>query len=99
MERATGIGFWQLTLLMVVIASWLLYRYVAPRGGRERSRAGLVAAFLIALFAGRFWWDRLCCSSAPGCGAGGGGRCPGRAERGAWPRSASTVWSGIRSTR
>src|SRR3990170_704889 len=46
MERATGIGFWQLTLLMVVIASWLLYRYVAPRGWREWSRAGLVEAFI-----------------------------------------------------
>ena len=51
MERATGIGFWQLTLLMVVIASWLLYRYVAPRGWREWSRAGLVEAFIIALYA------------------------------------------------
>jgi methanethiol S-methyltransferase len=51
MERATGIGFWQLTILMVVIASWLLYRYVAPRGWREWSRAGLVEAFIIALYA------------------------------------------------
>jgi len=51
MERATGIGFWQLTVLMVVIASWLLYRYVAPRGWREWSRAGLVEAFIIALYA------------------------------------------------
>src|SRR3972149_9727126 len=51
MERATGIGFWELTLLMVVIASWLLYRYVAPRGWREWSRAGLVEAFIIALYA------------------------------------------------
>mgnify|MGYP001604759335 FL=1 len=32
MERATNIGFWELTVIMVVIASWLLYRYVAPRG-------------------------------------------------------------------
>ena len=51
MERATGIGFWQLTILMIVIASWLLYRYVAPRGWREWSRAGLVEAFIIALYA------------------------------------------------
>ncbi len=36
---------------MVVIASWLLYRYVAPKGWREWSRAGLVQAFIIALYA------------------------------------------------
>ena len=51
MERATGIGLWQLTILMIVVASWLLYRYVAPRGWREWSRAGLVEAFIIALYA------------------------------------------------
>jgi len=51
MERATGIGFWQLTVLMIVIASWLLYRYVAPKSWREWTRAGLVQAFIIALYA------------------------------------------------
>ncbi len=44
-------GYWQLSALMVVIASWILYRYVAPRGWREWSRAGLVQAFIIALYA------------------------------------------------
>ena len=51
MERATNIGFWELTVIMVVIASWLLYRYVAPKGWREWSRAGLVQAFIITLYA------------------------------------------------
>lgn len=51
MERATDIGFWELTVIMVVIASWLLYRYVAPKGWREWSRAGLVQAFIITLYA------------------------------------------------
>jgi len=51
MERAAGIGFWELTVLMVVIASWLLYRYVAPRSWREWTRAGLIQAFIIALYA------------------------------------------------
>ena len=44
-------GYWELSLIMVVIASWILYRYVAPRGWREWSRAGLVQAFIIALYA------------------------------------------------
>lgn len=51
MEQATDIGLWQLSIIMVVIASWLLYRYVAPKGWREWTRAGLVQAFIIALYA------------------------------------------------
>jgi hypothetical protein len=51
MDPATSTGFWELTIIMVVIASWLLYRYVAPQGWREWSRAGLVQAFIIALYA------------------------------------------------
>lgn len=44
-------GTWGLTLVMVVIVSWVLYRYVAPQGWKEWSRAGLVQAFIIALYA------------------------------------------------
>lgn len=53
METATdtGYGLWWLAGIMIVIASWLFYRYVAPKGWREWSRAGLVQAFIIALYA------------------------------------------------
>ncbi|MFQ5904238.1 MAG: methyltransferase family protein [Candidatus Binatia bacterium] len=51
MDSATNIGFWELSIIMVVIASWILYRYVAPKGWREWSRAGLIQAFIIALYA------------------------------------------------
>jgi methanethiol S-methyltransferase len=51
MDPGTDIGYWSLTVIMVVVASWLLYRYVAPKGWREWSRAGLVQAFIIALYA------------------------------------------------
>src|SRR5918995_5568583 len=44
-------GAWGLTLVMVVIVSWILYRYVAPQSWKEWSRAGLVQAFIIALYA------------------------------------------------
>ncbi len=44
-------GHWGLVVIMVVIASWLLYRYAAPRGWREWRGAGLVQAFIIALYA------------------------------------------------
>lgn len=51
MEAAKQTGLWELTAIMVVVASWLLYRYVAPKGWREWSRAGLVQAFIVALYA------------------------------------------------
>ena len=44
-------GIWGLTIVMVLIVSWILYRYVAPQGWKEWSRAGLVQAFIIALYA------------------------------------------------
>ncbi len=51
MDEGADIGFWELSIIMVVIASWILYRYVAPKGWREWTRAGLVQAFIIALYA------------------------------------------------
>ena len=51
MEFSSHYGLWGLALLMVVVASWVLYHYVAPRSWREWSRAGLVQAFIIALYA------------------------------------------------
>lgn len=42
---------WPLALIMIVIASWFFYSLVAPAGWREWSRAGLVQAFIIALYA------------------------------------------------
>lgn len=43
--------FWGLTVIMVVIVSWIFYRYFAPRNWREWTGAGLVQAFIIALYA------------------------------------------------
>ena len=36
---------------MTVIVSWLFYRYFAPKNWREWTGAGLVQAFIIALYA------------------------------------------------
>ncbi|GJL61716.1 MAG: isoprenylcysteine carboxyl methyltransferase [Nitrospirales bacterium] len=44
-------GTWALTAVMVIIASWILYRHVAPQRWREWARVGLVQAFIIALYA------------------------------------------------
>ena len=44
-------GTWALAALMIVAASWLIYRYLAPKTWREWASAGLVQAFIIALYA------------------------------------------------
>ncbi len=44
-------GGWGLAVIMIVVASWLFYRYFAPKTWREWAGAGLVQAFFIALYA------------------------------------------------
>lgn len=44
-------GHWGLVVILIVVASWILYRYAAPRHWREWAGAGLVQAFIIALYA------------------------------------------------
>lgn len=50
-QTASHSGVWGLVAIMVVIASWILYRYLAPKTWREWAGAGLVQAFIIALYA------------------------------------------------
>ena len=50
-EHLAHSGAWGLALVMIAVASWLLYRYLAPRTWREWAGAGLVQAFIIALYA------------------------------------------------
>ncbi len=45
------VGMWGLAVIVIVIASWLLYRYLAPQSWREWTRAGVVQAFIIAFYA------------------------------------------------
>ena len=42
---------WGLAVIMIVVASWFLYRYLAPKTWREWVSAGIVQAFIIALYA------------------------------------------------
>lgn len=44
-------GAWAVAAIMVVVASWFFYRYLAPKSWREWAGAGLVQAFIIALYA------------------------------------------------
>ncbi|SEH15078.1 Protein-S-isoprenylcysteine O-methyltransferase Ste14 [Natronorubrum sediminis] len=47
-------GAWALALIMIVVVSWLFYRYFAPESWREWAGAGVVQAFIIALYAEMF---------------------------------------------
>lgn len=50
-ESVAHAGAWDFTAIMIVVASWVLYRYLAPKSWREWASAGLVQAFIIALYA------------------------------------------------
>lgn len=50
-ENFAHAGVWGVAAIMIVAASWFLYRYLAPKSWREWAGAGLVQAFLIALYA------------------------------------------------
>lgn len=44
-------GHWGWVAMLVAFASWVSYRFVAPKHWREWAGAGLVQAFIIALYA------------------------------------------------
>lgn len=44
-------GAWILAIVMIGLVSWALYKYLAPKTWREWAGAGLVQAFIIALYA------------------------------------------------
>lgn len=44
-------GAWGLALIMIVFVSWLFYKYFAPKSWHEWASAGVVQAFIIALYA------------------------------------------------
>jgi methanethiol S-methyltransferase len=50
-EQIAHSGAWGIAVIMIVIASWVLYRYLAPKTWREWASAGVVQAFIIALYA------------------------------------------------
>jgi len=50
-EHIAHSGAWGLALIIIVIVSWFLYRYLAPKTWKEWASAGVVQAFIIALYA------------------------------------------------
>ena len=50
-EHIAHSGAWGIALIMIVVASWFFYRYFSPKRWHEWAGAGLVQAFIIALYA------------------------------------------------
>lgn len=50
-ENIAHSGAWALAAIMIVLVTWFLYRYLAPKTWHEWASAGLVQAFIIALYA------------------------------------------------
>lgn len=50
-EHIAHSGAWGLAVIVIVLVSWFFYRYFAPKNWREWAGAGLVQAFIIALYA------------------------------------------------
>ncbi len=44
-------GTWGIALIVIVVVSWFLYRYLAPKNWKEWASAGVIQAFIIALYA------------------------------------------------
>lgn len=44
-------GTWALAVIMIVVVSWIFYKYLAPKTWHEWASAGVVQAFIIALYA------------------------------------------------
>lgn len=45
------VGTWGLAAIVIVIVSWLLYRYLAPQSWKEWGRVGVIQAFIVAFYA------------------------------------------------
>src|SRR3546814_381543 len=50
-ESVLHSGAWGLALIAIVATSWIMYRFLAPKTWREWASAGVVQAFIIALYA------------------------------------------------
>ncbi|MHC1697925.1 MAG: isoprenylcysteine carboxylmethyltransferase family protein [Geobacteraceae bacterium] len=50
-EHIAHSGAWGIALIVIVLISWFLYRYLAPKTWREWAGAGVIQAFIVALYA------------------------------------------------
>lgn len=50
-NETTRYGHWGIALVMIVIVTWLVFKYFKPKRKREWKAVGILEAFLIALYA------------------------------------------------
>lgn len=43
-------GHWTLTLIMIVVGTWIVFKYLAPKSWKEWRNVGILQAFIIALY-------------------------------------------------
>jgi len=43
-------GHWTLTLIMILIGTWIVFKYLAPKSWKEWRNVGILQAFIIALY-------------------------------------------------
>ena len=60
-EHIAHSGAWGLAIIMIVGISWVFYRYVAPKNWHEWASAGVVQAFIIALYAEMYGFPLTIC--------------------------------------
>ena len=49
-QAALG-GTWIITIIMVIVASWIVFKYLVPGNFKEWRNFGLIQAFIVALYA------------------------------------------------
>ncbi|MEX2468061.1 MAG: isoprenylcysteine carboxylmethyltransferase family protein [Gemmatimonadota bacterium] len=45
------VGMWGLAVIVIVVVSWVMYRFLAPQSWKEWTRAGVLQAFIVAFYA------------------------------------------------
>lgn len=50
-QQATLGGTWAITVFMIILVSWFIYKYLTPKSFREWRNLGLIQAFIVALYA------------------------------------------------
>ena len=61
-EHFAHSGAWGVAILVIVGVGWFLYRFLAPKTWREWASAGIVQAFVIALYAEMYGFPSRCTS-------------------------------------
>ncbi len=44
-------GAWIVTIIMVILVTWIVFKYLVPKGYKEWRNIGIVQAFIVALYA------------------------------------------------